>query len=234
MKYLSISLLLLLTLSCSENNKTSEFKDIIGESNYQTIDTLVFDFENSFLKKQFPNIKINKAYEKFLFQISNRKRFNWEKILPKSHNRFYKSKLRLEMYNFPDSVWVVQNSSFDKVEEDSLLFIDVDSPYIKVKEQSRINNETYQYRRIYAKLDSTNVDSLLNIVKNQKSFNYNGNYYKAIDKFKNDNKFWKELNDYILSPKQCSPAVFADIILKNNFDLKNKTIRKFIVIECVY
>jgi len=234
MKYLSIGLLLILILSCSENNETSEFKDIIGESNYKTLDTLVSDFENSFLKKQYPNLETNKAYEKFLIQISNGKEFNWIKLLPKSHNRFHKSDLRLEMYNFPDSVWVVQNSSFDKVEEDSLSFLDIDRPYIKVREQGRINNKEYQYRRVYAKLDSTNVDSLVNIIKNQKSFNYTGNYYKAIDKFKNENKFWNEFNEYIVSPKKYNPAIFADMVLKNNLDLNNKTIRKFIVLECVY
>ena len=169
-----------------------------------------------------------------MIQINNDKKYNWKKLLPESHNRFYKSELRLDMYNFPDSVWVVQNSSFDNVEEDSLVFLDADRPYIKVKEQSRINNKAYQYRRIYTKLDSTNIDSLVDIIKNQKTFNYTGSYYKAIDRFKNNNKFWRELNDYLISLKENDPAIFADIILKNNFDLNNKLIRKFIVMECVY
>ena len=43
-----------------------------------------------------------------------KKNENWKSISEKARNKFKSSDLRLEMYEFPDSVWILKNSTFDK------------------------------------------------------------------------------------------------------------------------
>ena len=134
MKIIKIFILIALIISCSDKkseNKKSEFDKILGKENVATLDFLVSDFENDFLKRQYPNLDTENAYRQFLTELRDEKTENWKRISQKARDKFKSSDLRLEMYEFPDSVWVLKNSTFDKIEADSLVFLESSIPYVK-------------------------------------------------------------------------------------------------------
>lgn len=238
MNLIKFILLFILVVSCTKNKEDDvAFENILGKENNETLNFLVSAFEKDFLQKQNPNLKTTEAYKMFLEDLRDGNTKNWKERPAKALRIFKDSKLRLEIYNFPDSVWVLQNSSNDKIEEDSLMFIYSPVPYIKYRRKDYIDslgNQHYIYSRTGFQSDSSNIDSLKNIVKNFRENRYDGAYFKLIDKLKNKNSFWREMFEYHISLNNENPKIFAQMILKNNFDLSNPTIRKFIVLECVY
>jgi len=223
--------------SCYEKQIRRDFETVLGKENNETINYLVSNFETEFLKSQYPNLSTTEAYKEFLIELRDGNTQDWRDLSSEARSFFSKSELNKQMYSYLDSVWVVKNSSYDHVDEDSLIFLDVDRPYIKTRKRKSADSETdiqFTYNRIYVKIDSTNEDSIIKLLKNQKEINYRGSYYTLIDKLKKKNQFWHELNEYIVALYNDDPQIFARIILDHNFDLSDSTIRKFIVLECAY
>ena len=66
MKIIKIFILFILFASCAHKkpeNKISEFNKVLGKENIATLDFLVFDFEKGYLKRQYPNLDTEKAYQ---------------------------------------------------------------------------------------------------------------------------------------------------------------------------
>ena len=235
MKFINLIIILLLTFSCSNEKEIAEFEKVLGEENSKTLSLLVNDFENDFLKKQYPNSELTESYRKFLIDYKNGTTKNWLPIPKKITDRFDSSELKKEMYYHPDSVWILPNSSYDKVEEDSLIFLDVDRPYIKLRKKDLIfsspEKKVYEYDRIYVKIDSTtNKDSLINKVMNLRYVNYyDGTYRQASDYIRKFGGFFERFSDQknIINKEQIS-----ELILKEA-DLNDKLVRKLIVLEFV-
>ena len=64
---------LLLIISCADKKsekQTSEFDKVLGIENVATLNFLVSDFENDFLKRQYPNLDTENAYRQFLLNHS--------------------------------------------------------------------------------------------------------------------------------------------------------------------
>ncbi|MDC8001156.1 hypothetical protein POV26_08910 [Aequorivita todarodis] len=237
MNFIKVLLLIFLFACCAQNKEEEAFENDLGKENSETLNYLVSAFEKDFLKKQYPKLKINEAYRKFLEDLRDGNTNNWKERPAEAVKIFNESKLRLEIYNFPDSIWVVPNSTKDKIEEDSLSILYYPLPYIKYRRKDYIDSigkQHYLYSRSYVQLDSLNTDSIINYVKKIREFRYDGEYFKLIDRYKNKNSFWSEMNEYVISLNNENSKVFAQMILKNNFDLNNPTVRKFIVLECVY
>ena len=117
MKFIKTFIFFILFISCSDKKaeiNTSEFDKVLGKENIKTLDFLVSDFENDFLKRQYPNLDTENAYRQFLTELRDEKNENWKSISEKARNKFKSSDLRLEMYEFPDSVWILKNSTFEK------------------------------------------------------------------------------------------------------------------------
>ena len=134
MKNFKLVILLFFVMGCSDKktkNKSFEFDTILGKNNVETLNFLVTDFENNFLIKQYPNYDIEVAYRHFLTDLQDNKTSDFPMISRKARERFKSSDLRLEMYQFPDSVWVLVNSTFDKIEADSLNYFESPFPYLK-------------------------------------------------------------------------------------------------------
>ena len=235
MKFINLIIILLLTFSCSNEKEIAEFEKILGTENSETLTFLVNEFENDFLKKQFPDSELNESYRKFLADYKNGNLEKWPPLSKKITDRFEASELKKEMYYYPDSVWILQNSKYDKVEEDSLIFLDVDRPYIKLRIKNLMSSSpekiVYEYERLYPRIDSTtNKDSLINKVMNLKYVNYyNGKYKQATDYIRKFGGFFERFSDRknIFDKEQMS-----DLILKEA-DLNNKLVRKLIVLEFV-
>ncbi len=235
MRFINLIIILLLTFSCSNEKEIAEFENILGYENSETLTLLVNDFENDFLKKQYPKTELNECYKKFLTDYKNGTTENWLPKPKKIANRFEPSELKKEMYFHPDSVWILPNSSFDKVEEDSLLFLDIDRPYIKLRKKDLMFSSpekiVYEYERDYVRIDSTtDKDSLINQVMKSRHVNYySGKYRQATDYIRKFGGFFERFSDRknVFNKKQ-----ICELILEEA-DLNDELVRKLIVLEFV-
>lgn len=202
------------------------------------MDFLVSDFENDFLKRQYPNLDTENVYRQFLTELRDEKTENWKSISQKSRNKFKASDLRLEMYQFPDSVWIIENSSMDKIESDSLEYIKHPVPYIKSRYKYTNPDGTTEYS--YSRGNSTeltansNFDSIIKKELNRPNFNYTGKYLQAIEAVKDKSDFH---NEFYITKKVAGflfPYQTAEVMLNSNIDLNDNINRKIIVLELVY
>jgi hypothetical protein len=231
---------LLLIISCADkkpDNQTSEFVKVLGIENVATLDFLVSDFENDFLKRQYPNLDTENAYRRFLTELRDEKTENWKSISDKARNKFNASDLRIEMYEFPDSVWIIENSDFDKIESDSLDYIRLPAPYVKSRYKFTKPDGTteYSYSRSSAEdISRVDYDSIINRELNSLSFNYTGKYLSALESVKNRSEFLSELYKVKSSFGILMSYEVAEIMLEFNVNLNDSLIRKIIVTEIVY
>ncbi|MBP0904082.1 hypothetical protein ACFSKN_08970 [Mariniflexile gromovii] len=230
---------LMLIIGCADKNteeNRTKFDKILGAENVETVDYLVSDFENDFLKRQYPNLDTENAYRQFLTEHRDDNTEKWNSISQKARNKFKASKLRLEMYEFPDSVWILKNSTFDKIESDSLPFVDIPFPYIKSRYKYTNPNGTtdYTYSRSYREnISETHYDSIINQEMNSPRFNYIGKYLQALESIKNKSNFHQEFYDKKRSLGVLYPML-ADVMLLENIDLNDKLNRRLIVLELIY
>ena len=238
-KILILFIFLLLIISCADKkseNQASEFDKVLGIENIATLDFLISDFENDFLKRQYPNLDTENAYRQFLTELRDEKTENWKSISEKARNKFKASDLRLEMYEFPDSVWILKNSTFDKIESDSLLFLDSPFPYIKSRYKYTNPDGTTEYsysRRSGEKISEVDYDSIINREMNSPSFNYIGKYLQALYKIKERDtffkKFYKQKEHGFIRPK-----ILAKVMLEEYVDLNDYIVKRIIVLEIAY
>lgn len=242
MKFLKIFIFFTLIISCSDKkseNEISEFNNILGKENINLLDFLVSDFENDFLKKQYPNLGTENAYRQFLIELRDNKTENWGRISQKARDKFKSSDLRLEMYVFPDSVWIIEDSTLDKIESDSIDFIKIPAPYVKSRFKYTNTNGTIEYtytRGNYGEImPNSDFDSIINQELNTAAnFNYIGKYLQALESVKNKSEFHKEFYEQ----KKSAGYLFADEVARKmidyNINLNDKINKKIIVLELVY
>ncbi|MGV6832055.1 MAG: hypothetical protein ACWA5P_10920 [bacterium] len=240
MKFFQSFLLFAIIFNCANldsGTKTSEFDRILGEMNVETIDFLVADFESDFLRNQYPHLDTAAAYRQFLMDLRDDKTQNWRSLSESSKDRFKSSDLRLEMYEFPDSVWILENSTFDKIESDSLTFLESATPYIKSRYKIiDVNgNIEYSYSRSYVEnIIENQYDSIINLELKTARFNYAGKYLSALQIIKDKGDFYKELYETKKAIGILQAKSTAEVMLNYNIDLKDKLNRKLIILELVY
>ena len=240
MKFIKLFIFFILIISCSDKkskNNTSEFDKVLGKENIETLDFLVSDFENDFLKKQYPNLDTENAYRQFLTELRDGKTENWKIISEKARNKFKISDLRLEMYEFPDSVWILKNSTFDKIESDSLNFLESPIPYLKsrYKYTNPEGTTEYSYSRSYGEnISEVDYDSIINREINSPNFNYIGKYLQALESIKDKGEFHKEFYETKKNAGFLFPESTARVMLNYDIDLNDKLNRKIIVLELAY
>jgi hypothetical protein len=238
MKIIKIFIFIALIISCSDKkteDKISEFDKVLGKENVATLDFLVSDFENDFLKRQYPNLDTENAYRQFLTEIRDRKFENLKSVSQNASEKFESSGLKLEMYEFPDSVWILKNSSYDKIESDSLSFLDSPFPYVKSRFKY-INPDgkiEYTYGRGSGLSPNTDFDSIINRELKSARINYIGKYMQALETIKDKNEFLKEFYEKKRALGYLYPML-ADVMLLEKIDLKDKLNRRIIVLELVY
>jgi len=233
-------LLFFLISSCSTSNTTKhslEFETIIGKDNYNTMKLLTVEFEKNILKESYPTLSIEKAYEKFLIDIGKGKFDHWNKISSENRAQFQKSDLRLEIYEFPDSVWVMNNSKMDKIEQDSVAFLYSSSPYLKSRYKYKNLDGTFEYLYSRKSIDNLNLINRDSLIQNEYKIprlNYAGKYLQALKTINNDNDFFNIFYDIKDTSGYISPDVMARILLNNKPDFSNDITKFLIVIEFGY
>ena len=240
MKILKTFILLFLIISCSDKKtkkNISEFDKVLGIENVATLDFLVSNFENDFLKRQYPNLDTENAYRQFLTELRDEKTENWKSISQKARDKFKTSDLRLEMYKFPDSVWILKNSTFDKIESDSLNFFESPFPYVKSRYKYTNPDGTIEYT--YSRSSGENIsevdyDSIINREINSPDFNYIGKYLKALESIKDKSDFHKKFYKIKKDLGFVFSKQTAYEMLNNGIDLNDELNRKIIVLEFTY
>ena len=217
-----VIILLLLTINCSDNKlekDTDTFKELVGKENIKTIDFLINDFEKNYLNREFPELKTNEAYKRFLIKISANERIDISDFSLKGIDKFTKSKLLLDIYEFPDTVWLDENLVVN------MKFID------KLEDGTDNVRSGKAWKPIQEYHDK---DSIISSELNCRHLLYSGKYINALDSIKNGNKY---IYDYVDTRKlagKISPTILANNMLKNDLDYSNYIIKSIILLELVY
>ena len=201
----------------------SKFQNILGKVNYDELSLITLDFENSTLKDTYPTLTTEKAYKQFLIDIKNNDASYWNKISPEIKERFNQSNLRLEIYEFPDSVWIEGQ--------------DIYSRYILKNDDGTVaKNEdgTIDYGvSFHSTKNIKNIDSLVKAEYKHSRFKYSGQFFKALKSIKNNSTFLEEYYDLKNSFGNIHPMTMAGIFLQNKVDFSNELIKRLIVIEYI-
>ncbi len=219
MKILKTLIILFIIVSCSNKktkNQITEFDKILGMENSQTLNSLVSDFEKDILIKTYPRLKTEKAYKQFLVDVNENQLTFWNKISTQSRKKFNDSKLKLEIYEFPDSVWI-------------------EGTDIKSRFAFKNDDGTTDYGIGFHSVNlKKNIDSLIQAEYKTPRMNYVGKYMQAINKVKEENDFLEAFYDVKETAGFIHPEIMAGILLKKNPDFSNPITKGLIVMEFGY
>jgi len=230
MKFIYLTIILLLTFSCSNEKDIAEFEEVLGKENSETLTYLVNDFELDFLKRQYPNLETKKAYKQFLTELSKGETEYWKKISKSSREYLKKSDLRLEIYSVPDSIWIERDP-----EKLTLSFSDV--PMLKIRRKYLMPDGTLGFSTSESSFrykEPIDEDSIIETRKNWVAINYVGSYTRALNSIKNKSRFLTEYLDMRDAAGTIDPRLIADRMLETKVDLNDYFIKRLIVTEIVY
>ncbi|PKV50279.1 hypothetical protein ATE84_2334 [Aquimarina sp. MAR_2010_214] len=208
--------------------KQTKFEKILGKENSETLDYLVSNFENDFLKNLYPNLELEQAYKRFLTELKDNKTDHWREISKKSKIRFQKSKLKLEIYSYPDSVWI---------EKDTAKLTLKSSPMIKRRYKYLTEDGTFEYRNSESSFNykkGANIDSIIELQKTWRDINYVGKFWKALKETGNDNDFIIKYLDMINVAGPIQPELMTREMLDFDIDYSDYLIKRIIVTEFAY
>ncbi|WP_025743533.1 hypothetical protein [Aquimarina pacifica] len=229
MKYIKPFLILILLVSCSDEKQISEFENVLGKENSQTLTYLVSDFENDFLKKNYPNLNTEQAYRNFLTKLENNVAVNWKKQSEQSRKIFDNSKLKLEIYSIPDSIWIERSPKKRTLSNTG--------PTIIIKRKSLKSDGTFEFSTSETSFrypDSVNEDSIINSQKRYVAINYFGKYRNALNSVSKHHKF---IEKYLYMTELAGildPRLVAAEMLNMNVDFSDYFIKRLIVTEIAY
>lgn len=205
------------------------FEYILGTENTKTLNYLVSDFENDFLKNTYPKSSVTEAYKLYLEDVKNENTDHFKKISTKTRKLFVKSLFKYEIYQIPDSVWIERDTS-------KMMFLKL--PYGVLKKRFKFLNQKseFEYTTSEGSLDSfiKNKDSML--LNEMKIVGHNnvGKYMTALYITRNSSAFLKEY----YYRKELSGSLYsttlADVMLNRDLDFNNPIIRRIIILEMVY
>ncbi len=220
---------MILIVSCSNEKQISEFENVLGKENSRTLTYLVSDFENDFLKRNYPNLNTEQAYHKFLTELENNTTENWKKPSEQSRKRFDNSNLKLEIYSIPDSIWIEKDSE--------KMTLSNAGPMIIIKRKSLKSNGTFGYSTSETSFNysnSVNEDSIINSRKKYVDINYLGKYRRALNSISKHHKFIEKHLYMTELAGILDPRLVAAEMLDKNVDFSDYFIKRLIVTEIAY
>ena len=229
LKSLILTVLLLAVWSCSNDKFVAEFESTLGNENSQFLTELVFDFENDFLKRQYPNLEIESAYKKLMLELRDGQIDDWKKISTKSRNKFEKSLLKSEIYQYPDSVWVEKDTAE--------MTIKSKQPVIKSRFKYVSIDGTIEYLEAESSIPPMEYADIAWLLKRQKEspeFNTSGKYFQALYKVKDRDEFFKKFYERKNSMGFIGAETLASVMLYENVDFNDYLIKRIIMLEIVY
>lgn len=223
MKIVKALVLLIFIINCS-GNKTTEFDKILGTENSKTLNLLVSEFENDFLKRQYPNLDTKSAYLKFVTEISEGKTEHFVEYPEKSRDLFNKSTFRLEIYCVVDSTWIEKNPWNDKT--------------LLVKGRTKCLNPdgSFENGSMEMPFNENEIpkDSIQKRYINFVETNFNGKYLKALNSISDKSDFLSTFADARSNFGIIATDIVAKQMLSYEIDMNDYYIRRIIVIELSY
>jgi hypothetical protein len=222
MKILKNLIILLLLCSCSNKSEIAEFENTLGKENIETLNSLVIDFETTFLKKKYPNSSTEKAYVKYLTEIESDMNGIWGRPSKKSIGKFNNSQLKNIVYGIPDSIWVINSPYKSRTE------YRVRRKYLNIKGE-------YDFGTLEASIPKVNnEDSLIATLENHYDINYFGKYIKALKGVSKKNKFVEEYLEMIQDGGMLDHRLLAYKMLIADLDFDNYFTKRLILTEIVH
>jgi len=220
MKFIKTIIILFLICSCTNDKQIAEFESVFGKEKSETLTFLVSDFENDFLKNQYPNLSTVEAYKYFLHQFAIQDTSNFRKMSNKSEKRFNKNDFRFEINSYVDSAWIEKHT-------------------VKFKLKFKNENNVFDYKTseggIPSWLINAETDSIIQFYTQRVEVNNAGRYWKALKQVSKNNDF---IIDYIDKTKASGggfiPVILAQQMLKSDLDYSDYFIKRIIVTEFVY
>ena len=191
-----------------------EFRSALGAENVLELDNYLLAFENSLLKRKYPNTKLEDAYLKITSEsVKNlRKTFN-QYFDEQTSKEFLQSQLWNEINAPANSVWI---------EDDEFVIRFI------YNGTDRISPVSLTGERLPKPEDRDSVKiELLKWV----DFNKEGKYITALNKIKNRNKFFKDYVEAKNSFGVITPGVLQSQIDKYKPDLNDSLNRIIIAVE---
>ncbi|TDS16527.1 hypothetical protein DFQ03_1008 [Maribacter caenipelagi] len=217
MKNLIAFILLLIVFSCSNREEVLEFEKILGIENSQALTLMVSNFENEFLKTEYPNLTSEQAYERLLTDMRDNKFQSWNKLPKFDETDLKQSQLKFEINAYVDSVWIETN----------------ENPRIVWQYNFLGNNGTFykkDYWSSYNKNPSVNKDSIIEDRYTWFVINYpEGRYWKALSKTCQKDKFIMDYLNFSNSFGRIPFEIMASRMLSANLDYSDFFIKRIIV-----
>ena len=218
MKHILTYLFIILILgSCSTHNsqrEIKEFEQMLGKENVEELNRYISEFEDSLLRRKYPDYKLSDAYRKIAFESIEESDESFKKYFSDSgKQRFLNSQLWNEIYAPADSVWIEDN-------EFVIRFVYNSNDGIK---------PTSQTGERLPELSSR--DSLKTELLKWIDFNREGKYIRALLKIRNRNKFLNSITEIKSILGVITPGVIQHDIKSYQPDLNDYINRRVIAIE---
>ncbi len=216
--------------NCSpqKEKNLAEFESILGSDNTKVINELLNDFENDYLKREYPNLSTEKAYETYLIEIAENKKEKWKTISKGNREKFENSQLFLDLHQVVDSFWIETDSSKMKFPTTNTVLV--------TKFNYLDENGILQFRIHERPIHSYNkpIDSILKHQSILVLYNPLGKYHKALSSLKNRS----DLITYLFDNKDAfgfiPTMLLASDFLKIKIDFNNELNRRLIMLEMEY
>ncbi|WP_073317786.1 hypothetical protein [Aquimarina spongiae] len=210
--------------NCSGNEYIEEFENVLGKKNSETLNFLVSDFENDFLKKQYPNLSKKKAYQRFLVELSNLEIEHWQKISKEAREVFKRSDLRLEIYCVADTSWLDLNPA------------ETTSPLIRTKLKCKTEDGSIMVDSSAVPFNHkiSDLDSILKMHENFVETNFEGKYNKALNSISDSSPFMTKYVEIRNSFGILPPEMVASEMIESDVDVDDYFIKRLIITEMMY
>jgi hypothetical protein len=213
-------IILTFIISVSIYSQQIVFEKTLGKENVETLNSLIEEFETKTLKKEYPTLKTESAYKEFLKDILKNNSVKGRKIFPES-------KLKLNIYCVPDSIWIEKRKLTSGKEGEMIK--------TKFKGLNENGEIIYTSSTDYCCFEKSETLKLFEKQKEDVQINFSGKYIKALENISNESEVVKSYLEGIkMTADPIRPYSMSEYLLKNNIDLNNYFIKRLIFINMIY
>ncbi|WP_333695871.1 hypothetical protein [Flavobacterium sp.] len=250
MKSIICLFVLVLFYSCKFKNNDADiekFERELGEKNVATINLLLEDFEQNYLKVHYNNQSLDTAYYNFLVDVKKGNSLNEYPNHKKMDSLFSESDLYSEIYLKPDSVWIARDKNSDITnftkEGKVLIKLNCDKEYPKLIKRYKSFNQSdkVEYDYItenhctgFIDFEKFSDDEIISKGLVHYESNALGKYNRAIFDLQNRGAVFKNFQRIKESKGFLNASSLASGLIYDKADLNDYFIRRIILLEIIY
>jgi hypothetical protein len=250
MKNIICSLVFVLLYSCQPKNIDSdieEFERELGEKNVATINLLLEDFEQNYLKVHYKNQSLDSAYYNFLVDIKKGSSLKEYPNHKKMYSLFSNSYLFSEIYLKPDYVWIARDKHSDianLTKDDKVVMkLNCDKEFPKLIKRYKNLNQSGQIEYDYVTenhctgfidFEKFSEDEIISKGLDHYKINSLGKYNIALFNLQKRGAVFKNFQRVKETAGFLDASNVASGLIYDKADLKDYFIRRFILLEIIY